>query len=217
MRISRRAFASVLALAALGAPAAARAQTAPVALGVQLGYSRAGFTDVGGGTLNESRDGTLFGVFVDRRVAGPVGAQLELFIAKRGGGLTGTLDGVPIRISAQLVYLDFPLLARVAIPVGSRHVRPVIFGGGSASFNIGCDFQAEVPGQVVQVTCGDSAAGGVGIRGVDFGAIVGGGLEYSWRRSALRLELRETFGLRTVTTDAQFKNRTWAMLFGFTI
>jgi hypothetical protein len=182
---------------------------------MQIGYSESGFVG-GAGSVNESRAGTLFGVFVDRRISGPLRAQFELFFAKKGGGFSSAVGDVPVRISAQLVYLEVPLLARLAIPVGSRRFRPVLFGGGAASFNIGCEFQAEVPGQVVQVACNDSGGVGVPLRGVDFGAIVGGGIEYSRRTTALRVEFREVFGLRPVLADDVLMNRTWAVLIGVT-
>jgi hypothetical protein len=210
-------LAVLLAALALAPARDARAQgvAPPVTLGLQIGYSESGFVG-GADSASESRSGTLFGVFADRRLAGPLGARIELFFAKKGGGFTTAVGGVPISISAQLVYLEVPLLARLTIPVGSRRVRPVVFGGGSASFNIGCEFQAETPGQVVQVGCNDSAGTGVPLRGVDFGAIVGGGLEYAWRTSALRVEFREVFGLRRILADDVLKNRTWALLVGVT-
>jgi hypothetical protein len=187
----------------------------PVILGLQAGYSESGFVG-GDGTASENRAGTLFGVFVDRRLTGPLQAQFELFFAKKGGGFTSVVGDVPVRISAQLVYLELPVLARLAIPVGSSRFRPVLFGGGSVSFNIGCEFQAEIPGQAVQVGCNDSAGVGIPLREVDFGLIAGGGFEYRRRGTAFRLEFRQVFGQREVLADDVLKNRTWAILFGFT-
>ncbi|HET7599433.1 MAG TPA: outer membrane beta-barrel protein [Gemmatimonadales bacterium] len=200
----------------LSTPAGARAQAPATTLGLELGYSQAGF--VGGtGALDESRQGTLFGAFVDRRIAGPLAAEVALFFSKKGGGISGAVEGVPVRISAQLVYLEVPLLARIAVPVGRFPLRPVVFGGGSLNFNIGCEFQAEVPGQVAQIPCRDSTGTGVEPHTVDFGAVVGGGFEYAWATSAIRLEFREHFGLRRVVPDDPLKNRAWAILFGVTI
>jgi hypothetical protein len=218
---------ALLVLLALAAPLTASAQAVPAAppspprvrqpviLGLQAGYSESGFVG-GDGTANENRAGSLFGVFVDRRLTGPLQAQFELFLAKKGGGFTSALGDVPVRISAQLVYLELPVLARLVIPVGSSRLRPVLFGGGSVSFNIGCEFQAEVPSQVVQVGCNDSAGVGIPLHEVDFGLIAGGGLEYRRRGTAFRLEFREVFGQREVLADDVLKNRTWAILFGFT-
>jgi hypothetical protein len=208
----------VVAALALAAPVAARAQTSGTTLGFELGFSEAGFVG-GAGGLNESRQGTLFGVFLDRHIAGPIDGEAALFFAKKGGGLSVGLQDVPIRISAQLVYLELPLLARIRLPVGRFPIRPVAFGGGSVNFNIGCEFQAEVAGEIGQVPCRDTtgAGGGVALRTIDFGAIVGGGIEYGWRSSAIRLEFREHFGLRPILADDPTKNRTWAILLGLTI
>jgi hypothetical protein len=195
----------------LAVPPAGWAQRARSEVGFQLGYSNAGFT---GQTdqLSESREGTLFGLFWDRDLAGPVSGQVELLFVKKGGGLSGQVQDIPVRISVQLVYVELPVLARISVPTGRRW-RPTVFGGASLALTIGCDFQAEVPGQVVQQRCDE--AGGVALAGTDFGLIAGGGLEYQWRASAVRFEFRQEFGLKRVTTS-DVRNRAWALLLGLT-
>jgi hypothetical protein len=182
-------------------------------IGFQVGYSRARFSDDQSG-LGESRSGSLFGVFVGSNLAGPLSAQLELFLAKKGGGLSTAVESVPVRVSVQLVYLEFPLLARFKIPVGGR-LHPNVFGGGSLALNIGCDIQAEIPGVIEQQACDE--AGDIELNTVDAGAVVGAGFEYDWRDSNARLEIRQTFGLREVAPGDPAKNRAWAILFGITL
>ncbi len=182
-------------------------------LGFQLGYSRAKFSDDQSG-LAESRSGSLFGLFVGTPVAGPLSAQAELFLVKKGGGLSTAVQSVPVRVSVQLVYIELPLLARFRIPVGGR-LHPNVFGGGSMALNIGCDIQAEVPGIIEQQAC--DAAGDVEVTTFDTGAVIGAGFEYDWRDSNARLEIRQTIGLREVSPGDTAKNRTWAILFGITL
>jgi hypothetical protein len=182
-------------------------------VGFQLGYSRARFSNDQSG-LGESRSGSLFGVFVSRNLAGPLGAQLELFLAKKGGGLSTAVQNVPVLVSVQLVYLELPLLARFRIPVGGR-LHPNLFGGGSLALNIGCDIQAEIPGVIEQQACDE--AGDVALNTLDAGGVVGAGFEYDWRDSNARLEIRQTFGLREVSPGDTAKNRVWAILFGITL
>ena len=199
----------VLLLAA--APAAAQREHAD--LGFQLGYSRARFSGDQSG-LAESRNGSLFGVFLGTPLAGPLSAQAELFLAKKGGGLSTVVATVPVQLSLQLVYLEVPLLARLAVPVGGR-IHPNVFGGGSVALNIGCDIQAEIPGIIAQEACDE--AGDVVVNSVDLGAVVGAGIEYDWRDSSARLELRQTIGLREVAPGDPTKNRSWAILVGITL
>jgi hypothetical protein len=91
-----------------------------------------------------------------------------------------------------------------------------VFGGGAVALNIGCDIQAEVPGVISQVAC-DEAAPDFGVNSFDFGAVIGAGIEYDWRDSSARLEIRQTIGLREVAPGDPTKNRTWGILFGITL
>jgi hypothetical protein len=206
-----RLMAACLLLAAAPAPAAAQGQRFD--LGFQLGYSRARFTadQVG---LDESRSGSLFGLFLGMPLAGPLRAQAELFLAKKGGGVTTAFETVPVQLSLQLVYIEMPVLARLAIPIGSR-LHPTVFGGGSVALNIGCDIQAEIPGLVAQQACDE--AGAVGAHSFDYGVVFGAGIEYDWPKSSARLEVRRHVGLRDALADNTARNRAWAVLIGLTL
>ncbi len=202
-------LASFLLIAAV--PAAAQDEHSD--LGFQLGYSRARFSNDQSG-LAESRNGSLFGVFLGTPVAGPLNAQAEIFLSKKGGGLSTVVETVPIQVSVQLVYIEVPLLARFVVPLGGR-LHPNVFGGGSLGLNIGCDIQAEVPGLLAQQACDE--AGDVSVNTFDFGAVIGAGFEYDWRDSNARLEIRQTIGLREVSPGDTAKNRAWAILVGITL
>lgn len=198
-------------LLALAAPLAAQDEHAD--LGFQLGYSRARFSGEQSG-LGESRNGSLFGVFLGTPVAGPFNLQGELFLIKKGGGLSTTVETIPVQVSIQLIYLELPVLARFVIPVGGR-LHPNVFGGGSVALNLGCDIQAEVPGLVAQQACDEAA--GLEVNSFDYAAVIGAGIEYDWRKSNARLEIRQTIGLREVAPGDPAKNRLWAILFGITL
>ncbi len=204
----------LLCCAGLLGPGPAVAQFSVPNMGLHLGYSQYGFVGAGATGVQESRGGSVFGIFVDRHLAGPVEAELELQFSKKGGGLSDQAQGVPVSVSVQLVYLELPLLAHIHVPIGGNHIRPFVVGGGSVGFKVGCDFQAEITGRVAQSSCDDP--GGVSVAGTDFGAIVGAGFEYSWLSSAVRLEARETFGLRNLVPGPAVKNRGWGILLGIT-
>lgn len=203
----------LVAACLLGAAVPAWAQAEHSDLGFQLGYSRARFSGDQSG-LGESRSGSLFGIFVGTPVAGPLTAQAEIFLAKKGGGLSTVVENTPVEVSVQLVYIEVPLLARFVIPLGGR-LHPNVFGGGSLALNIGCDIQAEASGLLAQQACDEG--GDVEVNAVDFGAVVGAGIEYDWRNSNLRVEIRQTVGLRRVAAGDTAKNRAWALLFGITL
>jgi hypothetical protein len=203
----------LVAACLLFAAAPAAAQREHSDLGFQLGYSHAQFNTDASDVVG-SQTGSLFGIFVGVPVAGPLSAQAEIFLATKGGGLLTVVETTPVAVSVQLVYIEVPLLARVAIPLGGP-LHPNLFGGGSLALNIGCDIQTAVPGLVAQQACDEPAQ--LAVNTFDMGAVVGAGFEYDWRDSNARLEIRQTFGLREVSPGDPSKNRTWAILFGITL
>ncbi len=210
--MSRRPCTHLLIGVLLGAlPRGIRAQEPGTHLGFELGYSRARFQPAG--AQNDSRDGSLIAGFVSRRVAGPLSGQIELMLSRKGGGLTTqTATGTTVG-TVQLIYVEVPLLARLSLPVG--RLRPVLLGGGSFAVSVGCELQAEGVDNIEQQRC-DGAGTDPSLAGTDFSAIVGGGLEYPWRGSYLRLEVRRTIGLENLLANDPLKNRAWAVLAGIT-
>ena len=201
----------LLGLFLVAVPSGARAQESATQLGLELGYSHAQFVSAGGG--GSWRDGSLIAGFLTRRLAGPVSGQLEVMFSRRGGGLSATGAGGTIAGTAQLIYVEVPLLARLTLPVG--RLRTVLLGGGSFAVSVGCELQVAGPDNIEQQPC-DGPAAVVPVAGSDFSAVLGGGLEYPWKGSHLRLEVRRTIGLRDVATSPDVKNRVWAVLLGIT-
>jgi len=196
----------------LGAvPPGASAQQPRTLLGLELGYSRAQFEPPG--TPSESRDGSLIAAFVSQHIAGPLSAQLELMFSRKGGGLSAVSSAGTTSGTAQLIYVEIPLLARVALPIG--RLRPVLLGGGSFAISVGCELQVQGLDNIAQQRC-DGANANPSLAGTDFNAIVGGGLEYPWRSSYLRLEVRRVVGLHDLSASQQIKNRVWAVVAGIT-
>lgn len=201
---------SALALLLAAAPVAVGAQTSATQLGFELGYSQARFA--ASGTTGDPRDGSVIAGFLTRRFGGPVSGQVEVMFSRRGGGLTATGPGGTVTGSAQLIYVELPLLMRAALPVG--RLRPVLLGGGSFAVAVGCELEAVAPGNEQQ-PC-DGAGAVVPLAGSDFSAVVGGGLEAPFRNSYVRLELRRTIGFRDIAAGQDIKSRVWAVLLGVT-
>ena len=192
-------------------PSGVRAQESGTELGFELGYSDAQF--VSSGTGGDSRDGSLIAGFLTRRIAGPVSGQIELMFSRRGGGLSATGASGTIAGTAQLIYVELPLLARLTLPIG--RLRPVLLGGGSFAVSVGCELQVAGPDNIEQQPC-DGPTATVPLAGSDFSAVLGGGIDYPWKSSHLRLEVRRTIGLRDVAAGQDVKNRVWAVLLGIT-
>jgi hypothetical protein len=204
-------FIVIVGLLLGAAPSGLRAQGSRPGLGFELGYSRASFAP---GGLTGAREGSLIGGFISQRISGPLSAQIELLFTTKGGALTAGTPVGPAPAAVQTVYVEIPLLARVVLPLG-RRVSPVLLGGGSYALSVGCEFQVDAPGSFGQTRC-DQAGTGLQLVKSDMSAIVGGGVEYRWRSSTVRLELRRFIGLRNVVQGSAGKNRVWVALFGIT-
>ena len=209
--LRRSQFCLVLAGLVGVLPGALRAQGRDTQIGFELGYSHARFSPVGAPTATQ--EGSIIAGFLSRRIAGPLSGQIELMLSRRGGALSAPDASGTFLGTAQLVYIEVPVLARVAVPVG--RLRPVLLGGGSFAVSVGCELQVAGADNIEQERCdGDSAT--VALAGSDFNAVFGGGLEYTTRSATLRLELRRIVGLRNLAPGQDLKNRVWAVLVGIT-
>lgn len=181
-------------------------------LGFEVGFSSSSFEPSAG---TGAREGGMIGSFVAQRLSNLFSAQVELVFTKKGGSLPAVTPTGSTAAAVQLVYVEAPVLARVTLPVGSR-LRPVLFGGGSFALSVGCEFQVEVQGVVAESRC-DQPGTGLELSSTDWSAILGGGIEYAWKRSTeIRLEIRRFIGLHNVVEGSEGKNRAWVALFGIT-
>ncbi len=212
MRSSTR-LGGILVLLGLAAPMLLMAQGRRSTVGAQVGYSRA---DLGGPGAQgiRARQGAATGVFL----AAPLGPSLfirpELLFALKGGRTGVTLgDGSTGTLDIDLAYIEFPLLARVTIPTG--RIRPVLFAGPSASYQIGCDLQLTTADTTLRSSC-DSVRHIIVFRGFDYGVVAGVGVEFGWAQSALSFEARYTAGLRSIFDRATVRNRAFDVMLALT-
>ena len=205
---------AALMLLSLGSPGDLLGQGSRTAVGAYVGYSR---TDLVGADAEEieARQGALTGVYLHIPLSRTVTLRPELSFALKGGR-TETEDGSVIDI--ELAYLEFPVLAKVAAPIG--RFRPVFFAGPAPALRIGCDFLLFLPEQPGQpeleqrVTCGEDDV--TSVRVMDLGFVVGGGIEGLWPSAALSLEARVSSGVRSVFEDVEIRNRAFAVVLGLT-
>jgi hypothetical protein len=180
-------------------------------LGFELGYSRASFSPALG---TEASEGGMIGGFIGQRLSNVFGLQAELLFTKKGGSVPVDTPVGLVNVGVQLIYVEAPLLARVTLPLGTR-LRPVVFGGGSFALSVGCEFQFQIQGAVTVARC-DQPGTGLELSSTDWSGIFGGGLEYGWHRSAVRVEVRRFIGMRNLVEGVDQKNRAWVFLLGIT-
>jgi hypothetical protein len=205
-------------LVAVARPAGAQEGAA---VGAQAGYSRADLIGEAS-DLVQSRQGAITGVYLHLPVNRMVSVRPEVLFSLKGGrtlvlisDTSGTATEAVVDI--ELAYLELPILARWTLPRG--RFRPAVFGGPSASLQIGCDFLFIVAADSNRQTCGQVEVDPVPqqVRELDFGWIAGAAIEMHLPRTTLALQGRYSAGFRSfLKGNVDLRNRGMAVLFGLT-
>jgi outer membrane protein with beta-barrel domain len=152
----------------LASPLNAQAPAKEFNFGLTAGVN---FTTFGGSDAGnpDYRTGIMAGAFVAYPAWSAVSVKAEGFYTQKGakdasGGGSGTF---------KVDYLEFPLLLDLHPPHQHGKFSPHAFGGFYGAFVVSCQIEASQGGQSAQADC-DSL--GQGIRGTDFGFVLGLGL-----------------------------------------
>jgi hypothetical protein len=201
----------ILVLLGVATPVLLLAQGRRSAVGAQVGYSRA---DLGGPDAEgiRARQGAATGVYLAAPLGGGLFLRPELLFALKGGRTEVSTEKGPATLDIDLAYIEVPLLARVTFPTG--RIRPVLFAGPSAGFQIGCDLQVFAVDTTARRSC-DEVEFGL-FRTFDYGVVGGGGVEFGWGQSALSLEARYTNGIRSIVEGARVRNRAFDVMLALT-
>lgn len=158
--------------------ATAQAQVLPK-FGVKAGLNYATFNNTDG---VEYKAGFLGGVYAKINVpATPMAIQPEILYAQYGAKVENS------DASYSIDYVQIPVLAKFGFGAPAVPVRPEVFFGPYAGFNI----NSEVEDPNISVDADDF------FEGTDFGVVVGAGVQVS----KLNFELRYTAGLTNVLAD----------------
>lgn len=157
------------------------------------------FTNLNGGNTNyESRTGYMIGGFVKMNIPeSTVAIQPEIYFAQKGAE---TSDGGEITLE----YLEIPILVKIGLSK-SEVVKPNIFAGPYAGINLkqqsgslfgGADREPE---------------------NIDFGGVIGAGLDIEAGSSIFTIDLRYGFGLSPVFKNGDEKNGLFAIVAGISL
>ena len=199
------------------APAVAAAQRDRTVVGGQVGYARSWISTNNDSlnALSEDRQGASVGLFLRTRVFKAVSLQPEIDLTIKGG--TFPLPGTPPGSSTTLEfgYLQVPLLVRFAPSLNGRGrgIRPVVFAGVSAGFNLGCNVTTSNPVDSLAVSGCDEA-----FRSAEWGWLVGGGVQWNLQGVSLGLEARYMKAFNSfLDSPLDPKNNLFAILLVLTI
>lgn len=166
-----------------------------VKTGAKAGINFTNFN--GGNTDYSSRTGFMVGGFVKMNIPeSSVAIQPEVYYAQKGAETNGG--------EIKLEYLEIPILVKVGLSK-SDVVKPNIFAGPYAGINLN------------QSSGGLLGGGGNDVENIDFGGVVGAGLDVEAGSSIFTIDLRYGFGLSPAFKSGDEKNGMFAIVAGISL
>lgn len=222
MRLSpqaRQLLAPVLLLV-IGLPTALEAQRDRSAVGAQLGFARSWIhtNDPAVNDATQGRQGAFVGLFFRRRIHPWVSLQPEVDFTIKGGEFETAEDPAdPVAgRSLELGYLEVPLLVRIATPYRRNHLRPVVFAGVSAGFEIGCSVRTDFVSDSIAISSCDALGER---RSVEGSWLAGLGVQWETEGVSMALEGRFSQAFTTISSDdpSEPRNQLLAILLVLTL
>jgi opacity protein-like surface antigen len=192
----------------LGAPAV-HAQVS--ALGIRVGVNRAGVsaTDFGSGV--GKRTGLAIGLFAAFAQPGKMIVQPEVLYSQKG--FTSLIRGGTA--TAELDYIEIPVLFKVRLSEQNRRLRPALILGPFVAFEVGCTLAGDLEGIGGGTDC-EALIDGHGE--MDAGFLLGAGVDYGLvDRFFLTADIRYTHGLLNLDwedVEDRISTRTWSLMVG---
>jgi Outer membrane protein beta-barrel domain len=142
----------------------------------------------------ESKTGFVGGAYLNLPLGGGAfSLEPAVLYSMKGANFQGS----DIEFSGD--YIQVPVLLRYGFGAGG--VKPVLFAGPAASFQVGCEYSDSSD----SATCDEFGTNG---KSVQWDGIVGAGLGFG----KLGVDVRYEFGLTDVYEDLNAKNGTFAVL-----
>ena len=191
------------ALGAIFAPAGLFAQDVMIGVKGGLNFSDVSFDDDSEEIETESKSGLVLGVFADIGLGDMFSVRPEGLYSQKGFELAGGDAELSID------YIEVPVL--LVARFGESTIRPLVFAGPVIGFESKC----EVSALGESADCGDDPDDPVETESTDFGAAIGGGVEFDAGGFTLLFDGRYTLGLRDVDPGSgSAKNRAWSFMAG---
>lgn len=227
LRVSRFGLAAATAAAMCFAPASATAQAR---FGVLVGTSVTtiddvvplGVEEVTDAFKQKSRAGLQLGGYLQLPLSGGVSLQPELHYIQKGTKFeVSDVEFGNAEVGIKLAYVEVPVLLR--LDLGSSAVRPFFVAGPSAALRASCKVSFSLSGFGGDTDC-DEAEGEEGeavddpFKKLDFGGIVGAGIQGSFGGRAVSAQLRYSRGFTSVSEEtipgSTPRNSGFSILFG---
>jgi hypothetical protein len=197
----------LLAAAVLSAAEPAPAKPSNLKFGFKAGLSLASFTG-SQDTDWKIRAGGIIGGSMALRLADFLWFQSEIFFTQKGASYDGVSNGITSKSRANLSYIEIPILLKTYVPAQSPTLFPNIYAGPFLGLNLSGTYRVEYAGQT-------SEADIEGLKTLDYGFVLGGGIDILLKSSRLTLDIRYELGLAKIATDWTEKNAAISILVGF--
>jgi hypothetical protein len=140
-----------------------------------------------------SRTGVLAAGVVAYTVHPWLSFQLEGRYSQQGA-VQPQGDGIDALL--RLSYAEVPLTAKLLLPTGGI-VRPYLYAGGFASFEVACSLMAVGMGVSLDIGCDEAQDRGKS----DYGVIFGAGSDFAVGPGAVTLDVEYAVGLRDISDN----------------
>lgn len=192
----KRIFCLGLMLSVLGGGVAAAPSTSEVGIIVGMNLSKlTGDVDVPWKT----KGGVMAGFTLTLPLTSFFAIQPGLFYSQKGAQLKEEFTEGTVRTAMRLSYLDIPLVARLALPLGPDiGFRPYVLGGASYSLKLSATLRTdlidyyETPLEEGKVE---------GLKGGGTNLVFGGGFDYLTRYGRFLFEARYSKSLQSISNE----------------
>jgi len=181
----------------------AQAQTAKVGVLAGLNLANVSVEDMDDDNF-DTRSGLAMGVFLHASMSPYLAFQPELVYASKGFKSQGFNGDV----TSKLNYIDINLLGKVIVPTQAP-IRPTLLAGPYAGILVKGEWEDE-DGNTEDIE---------DVKSMDFGLIIGGGIDVSLVQNMLSLMVRYEIGLANISDaegEPDVKNKVLSLVAGFT-
>jgi len=184
-------------------------------LGLKGGISFANTMEVYEGTkypTTSALTAPVFGVFVSINLNKTFSFQPEAYLLTQGGIWEEDFEDLTYKWEHAAKYIQVPLLVKIHL-VQDKSMTPVLFAGPAVDILVSANEKAWIDDVLdYDESFKDS------LKGLHFGAVFGGGVEFKLEKIMLSLEVRYNLGLVNTIKDPEpgqsYKYRTLMVLAG---
>jgi hypothetical protein len=183
-----------------------------MSLGVKGGLTVSNVTAEASGTSIDTDNRTGYNVVgvLAMEVSPIVAIEIDGQLVSKGFRISDSTGGITSGLD--LLYLNFPVLARVTVPAGAdRLLAARLFAGPSFGFRITCDI-VPFEGQTGTGVCDPQQA-----RSLDVGVMAGAGVKVGRGAGGLILDVAVDYGMFDIdeTSSLSVKNRALVVSLGY--